>query len=509
MKNIKFLILATLSFMFLAINNGPNEIQVLSSKILDANQISTAYTNYGLFNYGTDNAHFNVINHELRAISGIWIGARVNSQIRLAVSDFDNWEFLPGYIDANGNPQGKDDSAYRVYKIVQGNTISPDYLNWPSDQGAYLNNLSQPYLMGKQTLFYSYTDGYSDNHNLTLPLKAQILQTNWAYDLTGPLGSVIFSEIRIINRSSEVWNDAYIGFWSDDEIGLDDDGVDSDSTKSLGLTYCINNNDPGYGAAPPVVGFKIFSGPFKYTGSNNDSVVYYLPPGSENKIVKRGFKNLFATSNNIIINGSPSYGDPQTTEEYYNLLKGLKRNGQSWINPMTNQHTNFPSSLDNNIAGDSRMLLSSGPLNISPGDTQIVVMAQLPARGGNNLESIYALRAMSNTLQNIFNCNFCNIPNSTGEINTNELPRGYELYQNYPNPFNPKTIIRYSLAEDNLVSLKVFDVSGKEISALVNQKQNKGRYEIEFNGDNLPSGIYFYRLTVNNLSATLKMILLK
>lgn len=509
MKTLKILFSWIFGLLFLAFNNQPNNVQVMSAKKLDANSISTAFTNYGLFNYGIDDAHFNIYGRELRAISGIWIGATVNSQIRLAVSEFTNRDYLPGYIDNSGNPQGKNDPLYRVYKIIKGDTTSEDYLNWPASQGAYLRNPGRPYLMGKQTLFYSYTDGYAEAHSLTQPLKVQILQTNWAYDLAGPLSTVVFSELRIINKSNDVWNDFYIGFWTDDEIGdATDDGVCSDSAKSLGLTYNIENNDPIYGAAPPAVGFKILSGPFKYTGNNNDSVVYYLPPGSNNKILKRGYKNLYATSNNIIVNGSAVNSDPVTTEEYYNVLKGLKKNGQSWINPITNERTNFPCSLENNIGEDSRFLLSSGPLNINPGDTQVVVIAQLVARGGNNLQSISELKRSADLLQNIFDCNFCNVPNETVNTGT-QFPNEYILYQNYPNPFNPVTKIKYSLPKSENIKLIVYDIQGSEVKVLENGFQEAGDKEAAFDATGLASGIYFYKLTIKNLSATLKMVLQK
>lgn len=87
--------------------------------------------------------------------------------------------------------------------------------------------------------------------------------------------------------------------------------------------------------------------------------------------------------------------------------------------------------------------------------------------------------------------------------------RGFHLQQNYPNPFNPETNIRYSISEDSYVSLKIFDASGNEIAVLTDQKNHAGDYSIIFNGTPLSSGIYFYKLSVNDKSITKKMILLK
>jgi hypothetical protein len=74
------------------------------------------------------------------------------------------------------------------------------------------------------------------------------------------------------------------------------------------------------------------------------------------------------------------------------------------------------------------------------------------------------------------------------------IPDHYNLAQNYPNPFNPVTTIRYQLPVNSHVTLKVFDVLGREVATLVNENKNSGSYEVEFDGSKLPSGVYFYRL---------------
>ena len=95
-----------------------------------------------------------------------------------------------------------------------------------------------------------------------------------------------------------------------------------------------------------------------------------------------------------------------------------------------------------------------------------------------------------------------------------EVPLEFALSQNYPNPFNPATKIEYRIQEAGLVSLKVYDVLGKEVATLVNEEKAVGSYEVEFSasgGDagNLPSGIYFYRIRTGNFISTMKMMLTK
>lgn len=85
----------------------------------------------------------------------------------------------------------------------------------------------------------------------------------------------------------------------------------------------------------------------------------------------------------------------------------------------------------------------------------------------------------------------------------------FTLHQNYPNPFNPTTTIRYSLKQKGFVSLKVYSILGKEVSTLVYEEKQAGDYELKYNADNLPSGIYLYQLNVNGYIQTKRFILLK
>jgi len=99
-------------------------------------------------------------------------------------------------------------------------------------------------------------------------------------------------------------------------------------------------------------------------------------------------------------------------------------------------------------------------------------------------------------------------PTSVEDV-TASIPTEYELYQSYPNPFNPTTTIKYSIPEQSHVTLKVFDVRGRELAILVNGQQPKGNYEIEFNATELTSGVYFYKIQTGDFVDTRKMILLR
>lgn len=89
------------------------------------------------------------------------------------------------------------------------------------------------------------------------------------------------------------------------------------------------------------------------------------------------------------------------------------------------------------------------------------------------------------------------------------LPRSFVLEQNYPNPFNPTTNIEYRIANFGFVSLKVYDVLGREVATLVNGRESAGKYTVMFDASRLPSGVYFYRLQTGSYSVTKKMVLIR
>ena len=88
-------------------------------------------------------------------------------------------------------------------------------------------------------------------------------------------------------------------------------------------------------------------------------------------------------------------------------------------------------------------------------------------------------------------------------------PGEFSLEQNYPNPFNPTTSINFTLPQISIVTLKVYDVLGREISTLVNEEREAGSYSFKFNGSELSSGFYFYTVNAGNYTSTKKMLLIK
>ncbi len=380
---------------------------------LDINQLLCFFYNDGQFAY--DNA--NILgktdglyyprggDKTVIYAAGLWMGAKVNGQIRLAVAEFSS-EYVPGPMDSGTFLPDNED--FRVYKINKGDTpaSNPDYAEWPSDQGAPLDSLGNPLLLGDQTCWSVFNDADPDRHNnragSTPPLGLEVQHTAFAYDRSGALGKVIYMKYLIINKGTDTLEDAYISFWADPDVGdASDDLVGCDTVLSLG--YCYNDgSDATYGMSVPAVGFNLLQGPIVETGNINDSAIYMGGWLS-------GYLNLPMASFSKCINGS----DPENFQETYNYMQGLDIDGSPVVDP-NGDTTKFFHAGDP-VAGtgwldvasaDRRFMMTSGPFTMLPGDTQEVVAAIIIGQGTSCLESITDLKANDLQVQNLYDNDF-------------------------------------------------------------------------------------------------------
>lgn len=97
----------------------------------------------------------------------------------------------------------------------------------------------------------------------------------------------------------------------------------------------------------------------------------------------------------------------------------------------------------------------------------------------------------------------------TGTKDKNTIADNFELKQNFPNPFNPKTTISYSIPAEDFVTIKIFNILGKEVAVILNERKIAGEHQLEFNADNLTSGVYFYELTAGSYKSVKKLVLMK
>ncbi|MCL6100551.1 MAG: T9SS type A sorting domain-containing protein [Bacteroidetes bacterium] len=210
----------------------------------------------------------------------------------------------------------------------------------------------------------------------------------------------------------------------------------------------------------------------------------------------------FVKVDSVIFTSQPGFWTVQNNYLYYVEEKNLVR-----------RHFN-----KNNLSFDAKeIILSIGTNNGNDIDCKFFVTT--------NNNSLYIYSLGQNKLINKFyystSGRFSNIlvdspyvyipviDKTTGVNLTKSITRDYHLSQNYPNPFNPTTTISYQLSAFSRVKLKVYNMLGREVATLVNEEKAPGNYEVKFDGSNLSSGVYFYRMQVGNFTQTKKFVLLK
>jgi hypothetical protein len=356
---------------------------------MDANNLDMIVTNHGSFAFDllTGNAGLIYPKGSTRTVvfaSGAWMGARVGpfSEVRIAAGEYAQ-EFVPGPM-ANGSFL-PDETAFKSYKIVRGNTTDPDYLNWPVNQGAPVDRDGKPLLLGDATIWSVYNDADPSVHFVyaTAPLGIEIQQTTFAFNRAGPLGNIIFVLFKIINKSAEAFRGTYFSLWSDPDLGgYSDDLVGCDTTLSMGYCYNATNSDAMYGTQPPAVGYSLLRGP-----------AVPVSPGVYDTLGMSSFIKY--------INGT----DPSTPAEVYNYMRGLSRDGEPIhvdddpaLPVTTYQVSGDPVTgsgwLDSTPA-DRRLAITTGPFDMEPGQTHQIAVAILVGQGTDRLSSITALRNMA------------------------------------------------------------------------------------------------------------------
>ena len=200
--------------------------------------------------------------------------------------------------------------------------------------------------------------------------------------------------------------------------------------------------------------------------------------------------------------GSPFRG------KIIHTVDGRNWNGQ--INPDTISggglyDVYFLNSLEGWSVGDNGILLHTTNGGGTPNGNWMIEGQTVAA--GKFLRAVYAVD--NRTVYVVGNNTFLKYTQVTDVGKKEELPTAFALYQNYPNPFNPTTEIRYQTSEVSHVTLKVFDILGREVATLVNEKREAVRYEVELNASALSSGVYFYRLMADKYQETKRLLLLK
>ena len=412
-------------------------------------------------------------------------------------------------------------------------------------------NEDRPDLLGDMTIWCVYNDGIAAGlrsyYDVT-PKGIEIQQTVFAQKDSAALNNVIFVRYKLINKGtvSDVLDSVYFSCVNDADIGDDgsNDLVGCDTLLNTGYTYhLIGYGDNKWGSYPPAETITLLQGPASYipgvtfTDVNANGVfdegidtpidtAYNFGGPLIGKTIYPGAKNLNISS---FVNYNTGY-DPVNRFQLSYYLNG-KNNTGAVLDPCTysygtvlggvncaNLNPAFMFSGDpvnrtgwiQNYPKDQRFLLNTGPFKLEKNKPVEVIAAYIVGQGSDNLNSITVAKQFAASTISYYNSNF---PNSiiTGIRDLPQVVNNFSLSQNYPNPFNPSTVIKYSVGKSSLVSIKVYNILGKEVAVILNEQKNPGEYELTFNSakHNLASGVYFYKLSAGGFTSVKKMILIK
>jgi hypothetical protein len=400
------------------------------SRRLDAGEFNLYLSNTGSFGFDVSNGRAGLIyprnsSKTILFAGGLWIGALVAGSPRVTVAEYSQ-EYDPGQI-LSGAPEDPSDPALMVYKVsrflgdisdtarierspaelAMDPRLDPilhhswsEYLLGASKRGAPVRlhrlpltttpeqedsvDVLGPDVKGDQMTWCVFNDARPQSHTNeageTAPLDVEVRRTIHTYRTPGILGSTAFVEYRIFNRGSQVLTDLMASHWADPDIGaISDDLIGTD--QALGMVYAYNgeandpgfSSNPGYGTRPPALGIMVLGGQL------ND-----------------GPSNLPVYSTNFYVNGT----DPQSAVQSYNYMLGLTSSGGAVVDPVTSQTTRFVYPGDpvagtgwlDGTASDKRMMISTAPVTLAPGDSLTLQFAIVAAQGFDRLTSVSLLK---------------------------------------------------------------------------------------------------------------------
>jgi serine protease len=278
-------------------------------------------------------------------------------------------------------------------------------------------------------------------------------------------------------------------------------------------------NDDGAGSNKIGVEVEAFSYAYSTSADQNYILLKYKIKNTNTTALSNVYAGLFTWfAPDGMFNSGNITRLNQTNKLAYTYNTGVANNYLG-IGLMTNQQLNFKPYTSSEILngfttqekwdglslgivsdsigpGGNAFTLAVGPLNLAPNQIETVGFAIISAT------DVADLIAKNNTAK----AKYASVGVKTI---SSEIPKEFSLGQNYPNPFNPVTNIQFGLPKNSFVTIKIFDMLGREVSVLVNEYKEAGTYEVNFNASKLSSGMYFYRIEAGSFSGIKRMVLLK
>lgn len=303
---------------------------------------------------------------------GLWVGAKVGGQIRVSATSFNGSEFN----EIELAPAGDSSQVYLL--LPDDHAGIPDFDQWPIEHGAPKTPDGLPRPFGDATMFAVFDDQNPASHDRfgSAPLDAQVRQTAWGFSETD---SVLFVRYEVGNLSPESWTDVYLGVWADIDLGsAQNDRNACDLRRQLGITFTsplAPERETQFGSAQPALGIRLLSTP-------GDAGLFAFP------LIQK------------------SITEPSDALEAYNLLQGLNVDGTAFFDSTSQSTTRYVFTGDpiseqgwiETHSSDKRLLLSTGPLVIAPGEFVSLTIGIVLARAREPFDALTAVRSASDAM---------------------------------------------------------------------------------------------------------------
>lgn len=408
--------------------------------------------------------------------SGIWIGGLVEGTAIVAEASH-NTEFAPSEIGATGD-------VFRVFNSMLPN----EKKNWPPE---FSDPAGKPIIVsGAQNLVVEYNDlDGSPMRDVNMPLGVEIRQRSLAFNNSSVQNSLIFIW-EVTNISNKKIQNAYFGFWSDNDVGNLNTATDDQASfvNDMAITWDYDFSEDNFAEQPAIVGFDFLETP--------DDV------GIANGVT--------------FINGGPN-PDPNQDGVQYDYLSGVNQFETNVVSDVRTLLTTGPFDLD---MGESAVIAGALLFGRAPeGTTELAVDANYPFRPDSNDPVLAELLSLQTTVRDFYDLNLRGVSLlKSGPFDAAKtsdlLPKGFALEQNHPNPFNPETEIRFALPRPTHVVLKIYNVLGHEVRTLVSRKYEGGYHRVlwdskDNSGNLVSSGIYLYQIKAEDFVQVRKMSLVR
>ena len=461
----------------------------------------------------------------------------VDGELRAAASTYGGYELWPGPIPDGDIPPtdcGRFDRIYEIRSSGQTSSgavsgIAGDTRDWPVHLGAPYVEVGgspdsydpedgdYPELLGDQTLWWVTNDlGNAHDRTDTQPLGVEVRGTAFAFNAVSGLENQTFYRYRIRNRTNRDIRSAYVGLYTDVDLGRAfDDYVGSDSTHGVAYFYNADDDDEGsYGAAPPAVGFTVLRRPISSIDSATPECSY--PDGGTHGL----------TNHMHYFGGGGPTGDPGTGQEFRNLMQSRWKDGTPLMiggtgyrgsgpevdfvypgDPVTGAYWSEVNSDGEGTArppADRRSISSVGPFCLGPGDEAEVVFAVIWARGRTNLDSVTRLRAIGEGMQEIAGDLLRPRRLETPE---SESPDVMLLAASlYPNPAIGDVTIRLAVPQPMDVHIEVVDALGRQAAHIESGMLPEAVHTYERSVAHWPPGVYLVRFMLDHITETRTLV---